>query len=125
MDVQAQDSELHHAATGAVESARTQAITFHDPIYSDTSPTPVVAFRPPKQHRADSAGLRVLRAAIVILVLVLLGCGAALGLVKAGVIHRPGGAGGGNAAGTQGAAAPKGPLGDPDRLGTADGQLHR
>ena len=118
MDVQAQDSELHHAATGAVAaSARTQAITFHEPVYSDTAPTPVVAFRPPKQQRADSAGLRVLRAAIVIVVLVLLGCGAALGLVKAGVIHVPGGSGAGNAAGTHSAAAPKAPLAIPTGTG--------
>ncbi len=118
MDVQAQDSELHQADTGALPaSARTQAITFHDPVFSDTAPTPVVAFRPPEQRRADDAGQRVLRIAIVIVVLVLLGCGAVLGLVKSGVIDRPGGSGAGNGAGTHSAAAPTGPLAVPTGSG--------
>ena len=47
MDVQAQDSGLYPDPITAVvpASARTPAITFHDKVYSDTAPTPVVAAR--------------------------------------------------------------------------------
>ena len=68
MDMQAQDSGLNpDPITAAVPaSARTQAITFHDPVYSDTAPTPVVAARATGRRRKDGAGVWLLRIAIVI-----------------------------------------------------------
>jgi hypothetical protein len=114
MDVQAQDSELHPktaVAHSAHAAADTRAITFRDPIYADTAPTPVVSSRPQEPRRRDGAGLRLIRVAIVIATVALLACGAVLGLVKAGVIDPRGGSG--HAPGTQNAAASRAPLAVP------------
>jgi hypothetical protein len=117
MDMQAQDSGLNpDPITAAVPtSARTQAITFQDPVYSDTAPTPVVAARPTtarptRRPRKDGAGMFLLRAAIVIATIALLGGAAVLGLVKSGVIDLPGGSGAGSSHGAQHPAAATGPL---------------
>jgi hypothetical protein len=86
MDVQAQDSRVHPGSDASPTAAPTRAITFSDPIYADTAPTPVVAHRPQERRRRDGTGIGLLRAAIVIATVALLACAAVLGLVKAGVI---------------------------------------
>jgi hypothetical protein len=113
MDVQAQDSGFHRVNAGVPASTRTDAITFHQPVYADTAPTPVVAYRPPRRRQKDSSGVRLLRAAVVVVAVAVLACGAILGLVKAGVIHRPGNVGAGNVPSAQNAGASKAPLAVP------------
>jgi hypothetical protein len=124
MDVQAQDSGLHPtssavpptaAPTAAAPAAAPRPITFLDPIYADTAPTPVVAQRaqPQRRRRADGAGVRLLRAAIVIAIVALLACAAVLGLVKTGVIDGHGGHGGSGSKGTPSATATGPPLAVP------------
>ncbi len=116
MDVQAQDSGVHPGSDAAHTSAAPRAITFRDPIYADTAPTPVVGTRPQERRRSDGAGLRLIRAAIVIAAVALLACAGVLGLVKAGVID-PSGAKGSGSPGTQNAAAPGAPLAVPTASG--------
>jgi hypothetical protein len=115
MDVQAQDSGLH-PRTDASHTAGIQPITFRDPIYADTSPTPVVPQRPQERPRKDGGGIRLIRAGIVIATVALLACAAVLGLVKAGVID-PHGQGGRGSAGAQNSAASRAPLAIPVGLG--------
>ncbi len=119
MDVQAQDSGLDPDPVTAVvpTSAPTRAITFHDQVYSDTAPTPVVTAGSRRRRRGDGAGVFLLRAGIVIVALALLGCAAVLGLVKADVIQLPGGSGAGSHTGTQNTTAASGPLAVPTGSG--------
>ena len=127
MDVQAQDSELHEAATGRVvpASARTRAITFHDPVYSDTAPTPVVAYRPrgAAGRTAPGAFCSVPRSSSWSLP------SRRRGRPRPGEGRRhrrsravPARA---TASGDTEHGGSQGPTGGPDRLRCADGQLHR
>jgi hypothetical protein len=127
MDVQAQDSGVHPGSAAAHTASVPRAITFRDPIYTDTAPTPVVGHRPQERNRSernrsernrsDSAGVRLIRAAIVIAIVALLGCAAVLGLVKAGVINPSGAKAGSGSPGTHNAAVPRTPLAVPTASG--------
>jgi hypothetical protein len=116
MDVQAQDSGLKPGAAASHTVTSVQPITFRDPIYADTAPTPVVPHRPGERRRADGGGVRLIRAAIIIATVALLACAAVLGLVKAGVIDPHHGQTGGSTS-RQNATANRAPLAVPVGLG--------
>jgi hypothetical protein len=113
MDVRAQDSGLHPGPAAAPTTATPRAITFRDPIYDDTAPTPVVPQQAQERRQAGGTGARLLRAAIIIATVALLACAAVLGLVKAGVIKPTGGHAGSGSTGAQNPAAARAPLAVP------------
>jgi hypothetical protein len=91
MDVQADETELRHDPSPTVMIERpvtdSQGQLFRDadPTYAETDQLPAV-----KRHAGRTGSSRFLRVLVIIVAIAVLAAGAALGLVKAGVIDKNG-----------------------------------